>query len=104
MNMCNIAIAIHPWWQVTKAFPTALIACKLMVKLLLGEEHLHHNTYINVHPTSVHKQLCNVCTNVVLETAKHFPYVSEPIATSQLHLETTVNTDTGGPARWGTNC
>jgi hypothetical protein len=90
LYMRNTPIAIHPWWQVSKAFPRVLGACKLMVKLLVGEEPLRYNTGRYVHPRSVQNQLCNVCNNGDVETAKHFLFVCEPLATSRLHFETTI--------------
>jgi exonuclease III len=82
--MRNTPIEIHPWWQVSQAFPRSLVACKLMVKLLVGEEPLRYNTGRQEYPRSVQNQLCNICKNGDLETTMHFLYICEPLAVSRI--------------------
>ena len=90
VNMHNLQAGMHQWWRVCKQFPQSLHACRLMVKLLVGEEPFAWNTGRYIKPRSIQHRMCAVCKSGALETTKHFLYECSSLTESRVDFVETI--------------
>ena len=97
LNMCsklkcmvNVKIGMHQWWQVARAYPQSLPACRFMIRLLVGEEPLEWNTGRFIRPRSMQNRMCKVCDTGAFGTVKHFMFECKELDEPRHMLNDTV--------------